>query len=158
MAAARTYRVERSTTIDAPPGIVYDQIVDFRRWTSWSPWEGLDPYMSRTYSGPDAGVGAVYQWAGNRKAGAGRMAITEAQAPSRVAIDLQFDKPFTSRSDTVFTVEPAGSGSRVTWTMTGPMSLGTRIMSVVKSMDALVGPDFEKGLAQLKLTAETTKR
>ncbi len=156
--ATRTYRVERTTTIDAPPELVYGHIADFRRWTSWSPWEGLDPAMSRTYSGADAGVGAVYAWTGNRKAGAGRMTITDAQAPSRVAIDLQFDKPFKSRSDTVFTVEPAGAGSRVTWTMTGAMGLGTRIMSVVKSMDALIGPDFEKGLARLKLTAETAKR
>ncbi len=156
--ATKTYRVERSTTIDAPPEAVYPHIADFRRWTSWSPWEGLDPDMRRTYSGADAGVGAVYTWTGNRKAGIGRMAITEARAPSRVAIDLQFEKPFPSRSDTVFTVEPVGSGSRVTWTMTGPMSVGTRIMSLVKSMDSLIGPDFEKGLARLKLTAETTKR
>ncbi len=114
--------------------------------------------MSRTYSGPDAGAGAAYSWTGNRKAGAGRMTITEASAPSRVAIDLQFDKPFKSRNDTVFTIEPVGAGSRVTWTMVGPLSLGTRIMSLVKSMDSLVGPDFEKGLARLKLAAETTKR
>jgi hypothetical protein len=156
--ATSTYRVERSTTIDAPPEAVYPHIEDFRRWTSWSPWEGLDPNMSRTYTGPDRGAGSAYSWTGNRKAGAGRMTITEASTPSRVAIDLQFDKPFKSRSDTVFTVEPHGSGSRVTWSMTGPMSLGTRIMSLVKSMDALVGPDFEKGLARLKLAAETTKR
>ncbi len=156
--ATRTFRVERSTTIDVPPEAVYAHLEDFPRSTSWSPWEGLDPDMSRPYAGADAGVGAVYTWTGNRKAGAGRMTITDAQAPSRVAIDLQFDKPFKSRSDTVFTVEPVGTGSRVTWTMTGPMSLGTRLMSVVKSMDALVGPDFEKGLARLKLTAETAKR
>ena len=58
--ATSTFRVERSTTIDAPPEAVYPHLADFHRWTSWSPWEGLDPDMSRTYSGPDAGVGAVY--------------------------------------------------------------------------------------------------
>ncbi|WP_298460159.1 SRPBCC family protein [uncultured Cellulomonas sp.] len=155
--ATTSYRVERSTIVDAPPEAVYPHLADFRRWTSWSPWEGVDPTMTRTYSGADAGAGAVYAWTGNRKAGAGRMTITEVTPPWRVAVDLRFDKPFRSRSETVFTVEPAGAGCRVTWTMTGPMSVGTRLMSLVKSMDALIGPDFEKGLAHLKLTAETTR-
>lgn len=38
--------------------------------------------------------------------------------------------------------------------MTGKKTLMTRIMGLVKSMDSFVGPDFEKGLARLKATAE----
>jgi hypothetical protein len=68
-----TYTVERSTEIEAPPEHVYEQVVDFHRWTTWSPWEDLDPELRRTYSGPDAGVGATYAWQGNRRAGTGRM-------------------------------------------------------------------------------------
>ena len=154
MATTSTYRVERSTTIDAPPQVVYEQIASFRGWTAWSPWEEVDPDMTRTYSGATSGVGAVYAWSGNRKAGQGRMTITEATAPSKVGIDLLFEKPFKSRNDTVFTVVPEGSGSRVTWTMVGPMNLGTRVMSLLKPMDKIVGPDFEKGLARLKGVAE----
>jgi hypothetical protein len=30
----------------------------------------------------------------------------------------------------------------------------TRMMSVVKSMDAMIGPDFEKGLGRLKTVTE----
>lgn len=152
--APSTYTVERSTTIAAPPAVVYEQIADFRRWTGWSPWEGLDPAMTRTYSGANSGTGAVYAWSGNRKAGAGRMEIRRATVPSLVDVDLAFEKPFRSRNDTVFTIRPEGTGSRVTWSMTGPMSLGTRVMSLLKPMDKLIGPDFEKGLARLKMSAE----
>lgn len=50
----------------APPERVYEQIVDFHRWTAWSPWEAVDPSMHREYSGVEFGVGAVYSWSGNR--------------------------------------------------------------------------------------------
>jgi hypothetical protein len=40
--------------------------------------------------------------------------------------------------------------------MTGKKTLMTKVMGVFKSMDDLLGPDFEKGLARLKATAETS--
>ena len=149
------YTVTRSTTIDAPPERVYPAIADFHRWTAWSPWEDVDPALQRTYSGAGSGVGAVYEWSGNRRAGRGRMEIVEATAPSSVRIDLRFEKPFTARNDTSFTIAPEGAGSRVTWSMTGRKTLLTKVMGIVKSMDSLLGPDFEKGLARLKTAAET---
>jgi uncharacterized protein YndB with AHSA1/START domain len=152
--AGDKYTVERSTTVDAPPERVYAQVADFHNWTTWSPWEDLDPQMERTYSGPESGTGAVYAWSGNRKAGQGRMMIAEAAAPSRVHIDLSFEKPWKSRNDTVFTIEPLQTGSRVTWTMTGEKSLMTTVLGVFTSMDKMVGPDFEKGLARLKAVTE----
>ena len=148
------YTVERSTTIDAPPARIYAQVANFHRWRAWSPWEGLDPDLRRTYTGPDTGSGATYAWAGNRKAGEGRMEITEASEPTRVSIDLQFLKPFKARNETVFDIRPEGSGARVTWAMTGRRTLVTKIMGVFKSMDAMVGHDFERGLASLKATVE----
>jgi uncharacterized protein YndB with AHSA1/START domain len=147
---ADTYTVQRSTTIDAPPERIYEQIADFHNWRSWSPWEDVDPQMKRTYSGASSGVGAIYAWSGNRKAGQGRMEITEVTQPSTVRIDLAFEKPFKARNDTLFTIEPQDSGARVSWSMTGKNMLLTKIMGIFKSMDSLVGPDFEKGLSRLK--------
>jgi hypothetical protein len=153
--ADETYIVERSIVIAAPPERIYPQIADFHNWPSWSPWEGLDPDLERAYSGADSGTHAVYSWSGNRRAGQGRMEITAARAPSTVDIDLAFEKPFRSRSSTAFEVSAEGpEASRVTWTMTGKKTLTTRVMGVFKSMDAMIGPDFEKGLAQLKFVAE----
>lgn len=152
--AGDTYTVERSATIDAPQARIYDQVADFHNWTSWSPWEDVDPELKRTYSGAASGTGAVYAWSGNRKAGQGRMTITDAAEPSRVQIDLVFEKPFKARSDTVFRILPEGPGSRVTWTMTGKKTLMTKVMGLFKSMDAMIGPDFEKGLSRLKAVCE----
>jgi hypothetical protein len=82
------------------------------------------------------------------------MEITEADEPSLVRIDLVFEKPWKARNDTSFVIRPEGLGSHVTWSMTGQRTLITKAMGVFKSMDKFLGPDFEKGLARLKATAE----
>ncbi|MBA3782918.1 MAG: SRPBCC family protein [Nocardioides sp.] len=144
--------MSRSTTIDAPPGVVHGQLDDFRAWQAWSPWEGLDPDLQRTFTGPATGVGSHYHWKGNSKAGEGAMEITES-TPTRVAIDLEFLKPFRATNVTSFDLVPSGSRTDVTWTMTGQRSL---LMSLMGRLffDKAIGKDFEKGLARLKATAE----
>ncbi len=82
------------------------------------------------------------------------MSIVDATEPSTVRIDLVFEKPWKARNDTHFTLQPEGFGCRVTWAMVGKKTLMTKVMGIFKSMDMLIGPDFEKGLAQLKATAE----
>ena len=151
---ANTYRVERSATISAEPAVVYGLLSDFHQWPKWSPWEEIDPAMTRTFSGPESGLGATYAWKGNRKAGEGRMEIIEDDEPEALVIKLDFLKPFKSQNTTRFALAPAGDVTEVTWTMVGPTTLMTKVMGVFKSMDKMIGPDFEKGLAQLKAAAE----
>lgn len=153
MAAKGSYTVERHIHVDAPVPAVRDRIVDLRRWTAWSPWEDLDPELGRTYSGAASGVGATYEWSGNRKAGAGRMEVVSVDDRD-VTIDLQFERPFRSHSTIGFTLAPDAAGTLVTWTMTGPVTPMTRVMGLFRSMDAMIGPDFERGLARLKDDAE----
>ncbi len=148
------YTVERSITIEAAPAEIYALVADFRRWVEWSPWEGLDPELQRTYSGAESGVGASYGWSGNRKAGQGQMTILEVTEPSSISVDLRFDKPFKARNDMSFTIGQQGSGSDVHWKISGKKTFATKVMGLFKSMDAMVGPDFEKGLGQLKAVAE----
>jgi hypothetical protein len=83
------------------------------------------------------------------------MEITESQPPNAVVVDLRFERPFKSTAVTTFDVQSAGTGSTVTWTMEGPKTFMTKVMGVFKSMDAMIGPDFEKGLARLKSTVES---
>ncbi|MGI9610413.1 MAG: SRPBCC family protein, partial [Acidimicrobiia bacterium] len=101
---ADTYTVERSTTINASPSEVYSHMNDFHNWTAWSPWEELDPDMSKTFSGADSGVGARYAWTGNRKVGQGSMEITDAKQDAEILIDLEFLKPFKASNKTVLTL------------------------------------------------------
>jgi hypothetical protein len=149
-----SFQVQRSTTLKAPPEKAFALINDFHRWTEWSPWEGLDPAMKRTHSGPASGTGAVYQWDGNSAVGAGRMEITSAQSPGRVSIQLDFIRPFEGHNITDFTLATQGDVTTVTWIMRGPMPFVSKLMQVFISMDRMIGKDFEAGLAKLKAVAE----
>ncbi|CAN7626482.1 SRPBCC family protein [Caulobacter sp. LjRoot300] len=148
------FRIARSTVIKAPPERIYALLDDFHAWGAWSPYEKLDPAMSRTYGGPASGLGSTYAWSGDGKAGAGRMEIVEAAAPSKLVVDLDFTKPFQSRSKTLFTLVPEGDATRVTWAMEGPSPFLFRVMDVIFNMDKAAGKDFETGLASLKARAE----
>ena len=97
-----TFSVRRSATISAPPEKVFELVNDFHNWASWSPWAALDPAAKYTYSGPASGNGAVCAWAGNSSVGEGRMTILASEPYTRVAIELEFIKPFpsTARNET----------------------------------------------------------
>ena len=82
------------------------------------------------------------------------MEITEATPSSNVTIKLDFLTPFESHNTTVFTLAPSGAGTEVTWTMSGPATYVTKVMTTFVSMDKMVGGDFEKGLQQLKAVSE----
>jgi len=149
-----TLRVQRVTSIKAAPEKIFALINDFRSWGIWSPYEKKDPAMQRTLSGAAEGRGAIYAWSGNGTVGQGRMEILESSPPSRIAIKLDFIKPFEGHNLAEFTFEPEGDATRVTWTMTGPTPFIGKVMSVFLDMDAMIGKDFEAGLANLKAATE----
>lgn len=148
--ADRSYTVTRDVRVAAPPSAVYAELVDFRRWRSWSPFEDLDPGMDRTYSGATEGVGAVYAWSGSPKVGVGRMEITAADDGARVVVEQRNDKPLRSRSTSTFTVAEADGGTLVTWSSTGTLSRLMRVVGVVVPMEKVLGPVFERGLERLR--------
>jgi hypothetical protein len=149
-----TFRIERAASMAAPAGIVYAQVQDFHRWSAWSPWEKLDPAMKREYSGAAAGPGAVYYWNGNDDVGEGRMTIEDAKPGSSLTIKLEFLKPWASTNKTLITFTPDGAGAKVSWAMEGTNDFMGKAMSLFMDLDAMVGPDFEKGLANMKAVAE----
>lgn len=138
------------TTVAAPPEVVHALIDDFHEWVKWSPWEGLDPALQRTYDG--AGVGARYAWSGNSKAGQGSMTFTSI-TPERVTVDLEFLKPFKARNEVVFDLTAQGEGTHVAWTMRGDRNAAFAVMGRL-FFDKAIGKDFAKGLAALKAAAE----
>src|ERR1700749_2081529 len=113
-----TFTISRSTLIDAPPERIFPLIDDLHAQSAWSPFE-KDPAMKRTHSGAPRGKGAVYEWDGNRQVGAGRIAITDSTAPSRVTLLLDMLRPFKAHNTVEFTLAPNGTGTNVTWAMQG---------------------------------------
>ena len=149
-----SFRVERSTSIKAPPEKIFALINDFHKWGAWSPWEKLDPAMQRTFTGAPEGKGAAYAWEGSGKVGAGRMEIRESVPASKIVIKLDFIKPFEGHNTAEYTLAPKGDSTDVTWVMYGPTPFISKLVQVFFSMDSMIGKDFEAGLANLKALAE----
>ena len=153
-----TFRVTRTATIAAAPADVFALVNDFHNWDTWSPWAKLDPAMKTSYAGSPSGQGAVYSWVGNSDVGEGSMTITDSQPANRVNIRLEFIKPFASVADNLFEFAPAAAGTTVTWTMSGDNNFLSKAFCLFTGgMDGMIGPDFEKGLAQMKAVAEGKK-
>jgi hypothetical protein len=148
------FRISRTAAINAPPEKIFPLINDFKAWPAWSPYETKDPAMKRTYSPNSAGKGATYAWDGDSNVGAGNMLITDAPAPSKVALDLNMTRPMTAHNKVELTLVPAGNATTVTWSMHGETPYWAKIFHVFFNMDTMVGGDFENGLAKLKAAAE----
>ena len=135
-------------------GYTFALINDFHQWEAWSPWEKIDPSIKRTYSGPRSGVGAVYEWTGNKDIGQGRMEIIESSALSKVSLKLDFVTPFEAHNFVDFTLSPQGDSTKLTQAMYGPSPYVSKLMTIFFSMEKMVGSKYEEGLADLKKLAE----
>jgi len=148
------FRVTRTATVSAPPAVVFDQVNDLHKYQTWSPFAKVDPAMKTTLEGPQAGTGAVLAWAGNSKAGEGRMTLTESRPNELVRFNLEFFKPFKATNIAEFTFKPEGDQTVVTWSMTGKNNFMFKAVGLFMNCDKMVGGMFEEGLANLKTIAE----
>jgi uncharacterized protein YndB with AHSA1/START domain len=148
------FQIQRAATIKAPPEAIFAYLNDFRKWVAWSPWEKKDPNLKRSYAGAASGVGAAYSWEGDKNVGAGGMKITESSPPSKLALNLDFTRPFEAHNIVEFTLVPQAGSTHLTWSMRGPTPFMAKIIHVFMNMDRMVGRDFEAGLASLKAAAE----
>ncbi len=144
----------RREVIGARPSDIMPWLINFRLWRWWSPWEDLDPRMRRWYRGLMEGVGARYEWAGNRRAGSAHLEITDVR-PDSVELDVAFKRPFRTHSIVRFELLELRDSTNVVWTMRSPRTLGTRLVGVVMNVDEALGRDLERGLSRLKELVES---
>ncbi|UTW62332.1 SRPBCC family protein [bacterium SCSIO 12741] len=135
--------VNRSIQMDASPEKVYQLLSDFNNWTPWSPWLITEPDAKVTVS-DDA---KFYEWDGNR-VGSGNMRIVGEKENSRIDLDLTFLKPWKSTAKVWFDIKAKGQGSEVSWGM--DTSLPFIMFWMKKTMSAMIGMDYDRGLNMLK--------
>lgn len=142
-------KIQREAVIHAAPPELFRLLEDFHQWERWSPWDKRDPDIKRIYTGPQKGVGAVYEWDGNKNVGQGRMEILESDPFSKIKLKLDFINPFEGHHITDFVLTPQGDNTHVSWIMTGEANLMSKVMGTFMDMDKMIGKDFEEGLANL---------
>jgi hypothetical protein len=149
-----SFRVQRSTGISAPAERIFPLIANLKSMNTWNPFVEPDPTIKLAYSGPDSGKGAANTWSGNSKVGEGRIEVTDASPSSSVTMRLDMHKPMKAHNAVEFTLQPNGSGTTVTWAMSGRQPFIGKLMTVFIDCDKMVGRQFEKGLGKLKAIAE----
>lgn len=146
--------VERSITIEAPASAMFSLLNGFGSFNQWSPWYERDPDAEYRFEGPATGVGAKMYWSSNEPdVGSGSQEIIEIEPGRSVKTALDFGAQGTATA--TFIIEPAESGSTVTWSL--DTEFGYDLMGRwlgVLFFDKWIGGDYEKGLESLKRLAE----
>lgn len=88
-----------------------------------------------------------YEWEGKR-IGSGNMRITAEHPDSVIEYDLTFLTPWKSTAKVRFELESLGDTTRAVWLMES--SLPFFMFWMKKTMETLIGMDFERGLNMLK--------
>lgn len=144
--------VTRSTVINAPPEKIFAVVSDLRRSKDWSPWFALDPQMTVTFEGEGAGVGQKMSWSSQHpNVGTGSQQTIGLVENKQVVAALDFGE--MGQATATVDLAPEGTGTRVDWALDVPLgNIIERWFGLI--MDRMVGPDFEKGLANLKAHVE----
>ena len=140
--------LSRSIEIQAPVEKVFTVVGDFKQWIPWSPWILIEPECKLEF----AEDGSSYSWDGNI-IGSGSLTKKTSENNKHMLMDLQFFKPWKSRSAVTFDFKATGTGTEVRWDMRG--SLPFFLFFMKKKMEAFVGMDYERGLKMLKEYCET---
>ena len=151
------FRYERSEVIKAPPEKIFPYLSDFRKGGEWSPYEKMDPNMKKTFSGPDAQVGSVMEFDGNRDAGSGKLEILKIVPNEVVEIRLTMLKPFQAENIVEYRLTPEAEGTRFSWVMSGDGGFLGKLLNFFIDCEKLVADQFTVGINNLKSLIEAQK-
>jgi len=143
--------LERSIVINAPADSIFAQVNTMQNWPNWSPWAKIDPAMKTTYFGPASGEGAGYSW-DSKKVGKGTLTVTKSVTNELLETKMDFgDRGF---ANAFFKLSPAEGGTKVVWGFDSETGMNPIAKYFGLLMDKFLGPDYEKGLANIKAVVE----
>lgn len=137
------YHVDRSLVINAPVGDVYNTVVDFKTWPSWSPWLLHEPQTEIVYSDNYQQPGGYYTWDG-KLVGSGKLIHEQLNTNKSIQQRIEFIRPFKSINQVSWTFREIDNNTEVHWIMQGKMPFLFRFMT--KMTVSMIGRDYDLGL------------
>jgi uncharacterized protein YndB with AHSA1/START domain len=147
-----SYDITRTRLIKAPADKLFPLVNTPKRWNDWSTWNMRDPKMQQTFSGPDSGTGAQWQWI-SKQEGSGSIAFVAVEPNKRIDYKMNFEG-WSEPAAGAFTFESKGVETQVTWSMKGNLGVNPVNRYFGLLMGKFVGPEFEKGLENLEKAAQ----
>ena len=144
------YGLSRSVQISAEPQVVMDQVMDLQNYSRWMPWRS-DPTMKVTLADKVRGEGASMSWV-SEDSGSGTLTIAVVKPSTMLATRLVFEG--RGQGGAIWTFAGNEEGTLVTWTMNAEAN-GQLERWAGLFIERMAGPDFERGLQNLKRQAES---
>nr|WP_319401548.1 SRPBCC family protein [uncultured Carboxylicivirga sp.] len=142
-----SYYFTRSICLDVSREKTFELILDFNTWTSWSPWLCIDPDAIVSITKGRTNIGSVYKWTGTL-VGTGEIELKSFKQDISLEQEIRFSKPFKSKSDVFWRLSGKGETCQLTWGMKGKMPFFLKFLA--KSIEPMVGSDYERGLKMIK--------
>jgi len=150
-----TWEVSRTIEINAQSEKIFENINNVEKWPQWIPWNReMDNTLYYEYTGP-RGVNARLSWSG-KKINPGKILITKSDPSNGIEYDMELGYR-TMKVKGFLTFEKKGDIYLVTWKDTGSTGHNFLARIFTGNLDELIGPDFEKGLKNLKYLCENGK-
>lgn len=146
--------VERDKDMKADKAAVFTLVNTMKNWELWSPWSKIDPNWKVTYTGPESGTGAGYEWVSEKsEVGTGKMFIHSSHPTDSVMLKLWMEGMDTS--NTSFHFIQKGDVVNVKWKMKSDIGFFMRLFPGLL-LDNMVGKKFEMGLNAIDSLAKTS--
>lgn len=146
-----TVIIEREIQINTSVDSVFPLVQDLRKWEDWMPWIERDPKMTLNWGEQTEGIGGNYSWE-SEELGNGSMTITKLS--ENVSIDTELDFGEQGVCNGFWKFSENTDGVYVTWGMDMELGYNPLLRWLGLFMDGMAGPDFEKGLNNLKELSE----
>jgi hypothetical protein len=143
------YQVQKSIKIHAPQTDITPLLSDFTKWTSWSPWQKVDPSIVFTIGEPSSGVGAHQFWQSSW--GVGEMTITNISS-TKINFNILFNEEHIIKG--VISFSPLANGNQVTCSLDGEVTTSILGGYLALFSQYILANTVKLGLNNLKTTAQ----
>jgi hypothetical protein len=146
--------IQREIQINKNVDEVFPLVSDLKMWVTWMPWIEMDPNMDLMWGSVTKGLGASYSWE-SEEVGSGNMEIINITENKSILTELDFGEQGTCEGFWYF--DDNQQGVNVQWGMQMDLGYNPFFRWLGLFMDGMAGPDFEKGLNNLKEMTEQKK-
>ena len=147
--------IHRSIEINKPVAEVFAYLADYNNMSNWSPWAEMDPNAKSIITGIPGSVGHKHRWESeNKDVGVGEQQIVGLDINNRIDTQLKFEAPMEMTSSAYFNTKANGETTTLTWGYETDYGFVDSIFMRFFDLDALLGKNYEDGLAKLKSVLE----
>ncbi len=150
LVAPTNHDITKTAVFDCQAQFIHNEVNDLTKWSSWSPWEKMDPKMVKTMGDKSVGEGASYTWK-SEAMGNGSAVYTKLIPNQRIDADMTFEGMDKSKYYYEFKAD-GNKATDMSWTMETHLGFPYNVFGPFFKYS--IKKNYKKGLATLEELAE----